>query len=94
MIDSLKYARRIEADLGIEHQKADAAAFIARDMLVEATGNLATKGDLTRLTLAFGGMLVVAVGVVVLVAFRRTLLAPAPASPAEEAETLLVGDLD
>lgn len=64
MIDTLKYARRIEADLGIEHQKADAAAFIARDMLVEATSELATKSDLTRLTLTMGGMLVVAVGLV------------------------------
>jgi len=40
------------------------------------------------------GFGVVALGVLVLATFRRTLLPPAPGSPAEEAQSLLVADLD
>jgi hypothetical protein len=64
MIDTLKYAQRIERELGIENDKATSAAFIARDMLVEASRDLATKSDLQGLTIRFGVMLGVAVGII------------------------------
>lgn len=61
MIDTLKYAQRIETELGIDHQKAASAAFIARDMIVDGIRELVTKSDLElvekRIIITLGGTL-------------------------------------
>ena len=62
MIDTLKLARRLEAAGFPAQQAGDMTEGIA-----EAVSQLATKSDLAaleqRLTIKFGGMLVIAVGV-------------------------------
>ena len=51
MIDTLKLAERIERELHITPAAAQAAAHIAREVLQEATAEVASKDDL-RLALA------------------------------------------
>jgi hypothetical protein len=67
--DTLGYVRRLQ-DSGVERRVAEAHADLARDMLL---ADLVTRDDLDkrltelelRLTIKMGGMLVVAVGVLV-----------------------------
>jgi hypothetical protein len=58
----------IERELGIEHDKATSAAFIARDLLVETTADFVTKNDLSlalkQQTITVGAMLGVAVSII------------------------------
>lgn len=66
MIDTLKLAERIERELRVSPADARAAAHIARDVLQEATADLATKIDLktalaelkSSLIMWFAGILV------------------------------------
>ena len=64
--DTLKLARQLREKAGFTPEHAEAAA----EALAEAVGgaDLATKADLRdleqRLTIRFGGMLIVAVGVI------------------------------
>ena len=65
--DSLAYAKRLR-DAGINREHAEAHAEAARDFVMS---DLVTKSDLRNAlltqTVAFGGMLIVAVGVILAV---------------------------
>ena len=76
--DTLKLARRLREKAGFTPEHAEEAS----EALAEAVGgaDLATKADLRdleqRLTIRFGGMLIVAVGIIL--AVLRYLPAPHP----------------
>ena len=73
MLDTLKFAHRLQGELGFDRQTAELAAFIARDMRLEATVTSASRTNrvidlrpaVKRQTIVVGIMLGVMVALIV-----------------------------